>query len=341
MLLLAGILAFLLPEKFTASASFVPPGSNTESNASALMGQLAAYGGGGGLLEGKSRGDLYVAILKSHTVARAVVDRLGLMKVYKVKKETKAETELASRSSFTVDTKDPVVTILATDTSPQRARDMAAAYLQVLQQTTASLALTESSQRRLFYEQRLSQEKDELASAEVALKQNEEKTGLVAPAGQTAANIQELAQLQGEITSRQAQVAAMRHDETDQNPDVLRMRSEIESLQGKAAQLESGAVKGFGTLSTAQVPGLELEYIRKARDVKYHEALFDIIAKQYEAARLDEAKDAPLQVLDFPVVPDMKSGPPRLIITAIGGLFGMIGAAAWAFFRASQQKTFA
>jgi uncharacterized protein involved in exopolysaccharide biosynthesis len=333
---LATLLAFLLPFNFTASASFVPPGSSTESSAAALMGQLSSFGGMGGMLENKNRGDLYVAILKSRTIAQQMVQRFHLMQVYGVKKESLAEKKLASRSLFSVGTKDPVVTIAVTDHSPQRARDLAAGYLHALQETSANLSLTESSQRRLFYEQRLAREKDELANAEVALKQVEEKTGLVAPAGQTASNIQALAQIQAQITSQQARLAALLHDETDENPEVLRARSEIASLQAKAAEMESGSEQGFGRLSTAQVPETELEYIRKAREVKYHEALFDIIAKQYEAARLDEARDAPLQVLDQPVVPDTKSGPPRSIIMAAGLLLGLLGSSAWAVFRASR-----
>jgi uncharacterized protein involved in exopolysaccharide biosynthesis len=332
----ATVVAFAVPVTFTATASFVPPGANSESSAAALMGQLASFAGGAGLLEGKGKGDLYVAILKSHTIARQMVERFHLLDVYKVKKESVAEKKLASRSLFRVDSKDPVVTIEVTDRSAQRAQALAAGYLQALQETSAGLALTESSQRRLFYEQRLAQEKDQLANAEVALKQNEEKTGLVAPAGQTASNIQALAQVQAQITSGEAELASLLQGETDQNPDVARLRSEIASLRGKAAALESGSSGGFGRPSTAQVPELELEYIRRSRDVKYHEALFEIIAKQYEAARLDEAKDAPLQVLDRPVVPDTKSGPPRALIMLTGLVLGLVGGSSWVLLRAAR-----
>jgi uncharacterized protein involved in exopolysaccharide biosynthesis len=327
---LSALLAFFLPVSYTATASFIPPGANADSSAAALMGQIASFGGAGGLLEGKSKAELYLAILKSQTIAREMVGRFDLMHVYGIKKESKAERKLASKSLFTVGTKNPVITIEVTDHSAQRARDLAQGYLDLLQQTEASLALTESSQRRLFFEQRLAHEKDDLANAEVEQKKVEEQTGLVAPAGQTATNIQALAQVQAQITTDQAQLASLLHDETEQNPEVLRLRSEIGSLQAKAAQMESGTDKGFGRLSTAQVPELQLEYIRKEREVKYHEALFDIISKQYEAARLDEAKDAPLQVLDRPVLPDTKSGPPRAIIMAVGLLIGLLGSSAWA-----------
>ena len=336
-LAVAAAIGFSLPFSYTATASFVPPGGNSNSSAAALSGQLASLGGGGGLLDVKSKGDLYVAILKSQTVAREMIRKYDLMKVYKVKKESVAEKKLASMTLFSTGPKDPVVTIEATDHSPERARDLAAGYLEILQQTSAGLALTESSQRRLFFEQRLAREKDELANAEVELKKVEEQTGLVSPSGQTDTNIQALAQIQGQITTQQAQLAALLHDETEQNPEVLRLRSEIGSLQGRAAQMASGDGKGFGKMSTAQVPELQLEYTRKAREVKYHETLFDIIAKQYEAARLDEATDAPLQVLDRPVVPDTKSGPSRSIIMAVGLLLGLLGSSAWVLLKSARQ----
>ena len=335
---LATLIAFLLPPNFTASASFIPPGSSSESSAAAVMGQLASLGTGGGL-ETRGKADLYIAILKSHTVAQAMVQRFNLKQVYKLKKESYAEKKLAAESFFAVGTKDPVITIEVTDHNAERARDLANGYLEALQSTTAGMALTESSQRRLFFEQRLAREKDELANAEVALKQMQEKTGLVAPAAQTSTNIQGLAQIQAQITSAQAQLAALLHDETDQNPDVLRLKSEIGSLQAQASQMENGVEKGFGRFSTAQVPDAELEYIRKSRDVKYHESLFEIIAKQYEAARLDEAKDAPLQVLDRPTVPDVKSGPSRRIIIAIGLLLGLLGSSAWVLLRTDLPRT--
>ena len=324
-LVLGAILAFALAPTYTATTSFVPPGSSNTPSSAALMSQLSALGGSA-LLGGKSQGDLYVGILKSHTIARALVGRFKLEQVYKVKKESLAEKKLEQKSLFEAGAKDPIVTISVTDGDPVRARDLANGYLKALQETSAQLALSESSQRRLFFERRLAKEKDDLSDAEVALKQVEEHTGLIAPGGQTTSQIQTLAQLNGQITTRQAQLAALRTDEADENPDVIRMQSEISSLEAQVRQLQIGSSKDqLGRLSTAQVPALELDYVRRARDVKYHETLFEIIAKQYEAARLDEAKDSPLQVLDHAVVPDTKSGPHRAIIIAIGFLLGVTG----------------
>ncbi len=337
-LLLGLVFAYSLKNTYTASASFIPAGSNTGSSAAAIMGQFPALAGAG-LLSGKSQGDLYVAMLRSRTVAHAVIDRFKLKDAYKVKREEAAESVLAKNSGFEVGTKDPLVTVNVTDTVPERARDLANGYLTVLQETSAGLAVSESSQRRLFYEQRLARERDELGNAEVALKQSQERSGLIAPAGQTASEIQTLASLNAQITDRQVRLAALLHDETEENPDIVRLRREISNLQGQTAQLENGQLKGqFGRFSTAEVPELALDFIRKTRDVKYHEALFDIIAKQYEAARLDEAKDAPLQVLDRATVPETKSGPHRTFIAALGLLLGLGFGAAWVLWKSSYYR---
>lgn len=336
---LASILAFALPTVYTATASFVPPGASSSSGAAALMGQLSSLGAGS-LLGSKTQGDLYVEFLRSHTLRRLLVQRFHLQNVYHADKESAAESTLSKKSAFDVDPKSSVVSISVTDKDAGRAYGLTEGYLEALQQTAGDMALTESSQRRSFYEHRLAQERDELANAEIALKQNQEKTGLVAPIGQTSAQIQTLTNLRAQISGRKVQLAAQLYSESEQNPDVIRMRNEISSLESQVQQLESGQAKdGFGHFSTAQVPELELEYFRRSRDVQYHTTLFGIISRQYEAARLDEAKDSPLQILDHATVPDEPSGPRRKLIVAAGLLTGMILGSAWCLIRSASVAT--
>ncbi len=336
--LAAVVLAFLLPAQYTSTASLIPPSTTGGSSAAALMGQLSALGAGG-LLGGatKSSGDLYLGLLKSRFIAQYMVNHFDLLHVYGEKKNSAAEKQLAKHSDFAVGTKDSIITISVTDRNPGRARDLAQGYLDALSTLTSGLALTESSQRRLFYEQRLAHEKDDLANAEVALKQIQEKSGLIAPAGQTAAEIQSIAQLRAQVGGREVQLAALLHDETEENPDVIRLRREIADLQGQLGRLENGSGRGVGNIATDRVPELALEYIRKERDVKYHETLFEIIAKQYEAARLDEARDTPLQVLDHPLLPDTRSGPSRLGIMLGGLLLGVLLGVVWVLVKSWQS----
>jgi tyrosine-protein kinase Etk/Wzc len=334
---IATAVALLAPRQFTSRASFIPP-NNSSASVSAFMGQLSQLSGlgGGGMLGGpKSPGDLYVGILKSRSVESEIVNRFDLKKVYNVKRESQAENVLAYHSKFDAGLKDSIVSISVTDTSPARAQDLANAYLDALRETNGRLALSESSQRRLFYEQQLAKEKDALEDAEVDLKKTEEHSGLIAPAGQTAAEIQIISQTRAQIASKEMQLSALRLSATPQNPEIIRLETEISNLQDQLAKFHSGGGRGaLGEIPTSKVPELELEYVRKEREVKYHEALFGMIARQYEAARMDESHQAPLlQVLDAASFPDAKSAPRRTLIVLGGTIFGCLSAVGWLLMR--------
>ena len=326
--------AFLIPPRYTSKASFIPPTTSSSSTASALAGQLSQLSGlGAGSLMGgiKSPSDLYVGILKSRSVRSELIKRFDLKGVYSVKKESEAEKLLASHSDFDIGIKDSIVTISVTDKSPARARDMANAYLDVLRETNGHLALTESSQRRLFFGQQLAKEKDDLANAEVELKKTQETSGLIAPMGQTAAEIQIIADTRAQIASRQVELSALRQSATEQNPQLIRLQSEIKDLEGQLSRLQTGAGKsGGGAIPTAKLPALALDYVRKSREVKYHEVLFEMLSRQYEAARIDEAREAPLlQVLDIASYPDAKSFPPRMLMMLGGLILGCLAGSGW------------
>ena len=335
-LALATVIAFLLPPQYTSEASFIPPNLNSNSSvASALAGQLSVLGGGDILGVGKTSGDIYAGILRSRSIAGELVQRFNLKQVYQVKKESQAEKALGSNTAVTVDAKSSIVTVSVTDRSPQRAHDIADAYMDALRETDGRLALSQSSQRRLFFQQQLEKEKDDLENAEVAFKQTEEQSGLIAPTGQTESEIRTIAETQAQIAVRQVELASLHEGYTEQSAEVMRLHSEIDDLQGQLARLQSGSGKGSSAaIPTSKVPELSLEFVRKEREVKYHEALFDMLSRQYEAARLDEARDAPvLQVLDPASYPDAKSSPKRSLIMLGGLVFGFLAGCIWVLTR--------
>jgi capsule polysaccharide export protein KpsE/RkpR len=303
--------------------------------ASALAGQLSALGGGDLLGGVKNPGDLYSGILRSRSIASELVKRFDLMSVYHVKKESQAEKVLGSSTDVTVDIKSSIVTVDVTAKSPVLAHDLASAYMDALREVNGRLALSQSSQRRLFFGQQLAKEKDDLEDAEVELKKTEEQSGLIAPTGQTEVEIGTIAQTQAQIAVREVQLAALRDAATEQNPEVIRLRSEIGDLQGQLFRLQRGSGgESAAAIPTSKVPELQLEYVRKEREVKYHEALFDMLSKQYEGARLDEARDAPLlQMLDPASYPDTKSSPKRMYIMLGGLVFGFLASCVWVLTR--------
>jgi tyrosine-protein kinase Etk/Wzc len=334
---LATAVAFLLPFRYTSTTSFIPPANlgNGSSMASMIAGQLSSLGAADLLGSGKSTGDLYAGILKSHSIAGDLVNRFDLRRVYGVKKVSQAEKKLAADTDVNEDLKSTIVTVDVTAKSPQLAHDLASAYMDALQETNGRLALSQASQRRLFFEKQLAKEKDDLENAEVDLKQTEEQSGLIAPSGQTQAEIETIAETQAQIAVRQVQLAALRESATEQNPEVVRLHSEIADLEGQLTRLQSGSGKSTpAAIPTSKVPELQLEYVRKEREVKYHEALFDILSRQYEAARLDEARDAPmLQVLDPASYPDSKSSPKRSYYMLGGLVLGLLGSSLWVLMR--------
>ena len=327
-------IAFLIPPEYTAEAVILTP-QQAQPSLSA-MAQLA--GGGAGLpglslLAGfglRNPADLYVGILESRTIADALITRFNLKQVYNDKYTQRARKHLARRTTIKAG-KDTLIHIQVDDRDPKRAAQLANAYVEELSSRNATVALTEASQRRLFFEAQVAQEKDLLARAEIALRDTEQVTGLVVPSGQAEALVRSTAQLHAEILSREAQLAGMRTYVADDNPRLQTVEHELATLRSELAKLESGEhLAGTPEVPVGKLPQAGLEYLRKYRDVKYHESLYEALAKQYEAARLDEAKAAPLvQVIDNAVIPERKSWPPRLLIVLMSCVIAALTSGLW------------
>ena len=79
--------------------------------------------------------------------------------------------------------------------------------------------------------------------------------------------------------------------------------------------------------------------MRKFRELKYYETLYELLARQYEMARIDEAKEATLiQVLDKAIEPEKKSSPKRAIIVILAALVFGIMATVLAFVLEALEK---
>jgi uncharacterized protein involved in exopolysaccharide biosynthesis len=82
-----------------------------------------------------------------------------------------------------------------------------------------------------------------------------------------------------------------------------------------------------------------LDNLGRLRDVKYYEFLYELLAKQYELAKIDEAKDATIiQVVDKAIEPDRKSRPKRALIVIFAAFVTLIGAVIWVFVREAVTK---
>jgi tyrosine-protein kinase Etk/Wzc len=324
-LVIAIIALFRAPTLYRSQATIMPP--QQEQSSSALLSQLGAltaFSAVGSNLGLKNPADLYVAILQTNLVADNMVDRFHLMDVYKIPDRDGAAGMLRKRSKFEAG-KDGLMQIIVEDKDPQRAATLANGYADELFNQNNRLAIGSASQRRLFFEQQLAQEKDHLADAEVAMKQTQQSTGVLQLSGQAQNIIGQEANIQANITSREVQLGALLSSSTEQNPEVVRLRTELTGLREQLQELQKGT--GGAMLSQHEFPAAGLAYIRKERDMQYHQTLYDLLARQLEAARIDEAKATPtVQMVDPPQVPRVRSWPKPLVFILVGLVAGtMLG----------------
>ena len=254
-------------------------------------------------------------MLKSRTVEDGIIDQFDLRKVYGYERYQDTRKKLEGRSNIAAGD-EGIISISVTDRDPKRAANLANAYVEQLRTLNQNLAVSEAGQRRLFYQQKLDAERENLAVAELALKQAQEKSGLIQPDAQGRAIIDAVATTQAEVAMKEVQLESMRSYATASNPDLKRAEQELAGLREQLAKLErSTGELGNGNLEipTRRLPQVQLDYIRRARDLKYHEAVYEFLGKQLEAARIDEAKEAVVvQFVDKAVEPERKSSPRRL-----------------------------
>ncbi len=328
---ITAVVMFLIPNTYTATATIVPP-EQKQSSLGAMLGQIGSIAG---LTDSdlglKNPGDLFIGMLHSRTIQDRLIDKFDLRKVYRVKRYQDARKKLDAHT-YIVAEKEGLISISVDDHDPSRVAAMANAYVDELHTLNSQLAISEAGQRRLFYEEKVNAERDALSLAEVQLKQAEERTGLLQPDAQARVIIQSVADMRAQVAELEVQIEAMRTYATKDNPELRRAEQQLAGLRAQVAKMQrSGGQSSNGDLDlpTRELPQAELEYLRRARDLKYHEALYEFLGKQLEAARIDEAKDAVVvQVVDKAVVPERKSGPHRITIILLAALVAFLLACA-------------
>lgn len=316
--------ALLISPKYVSTAVIMPP-QQQSSGVSAVLGQLGGLAGAASGIGGlKNPNDLYVGVLESRTVADKLIDRFKLKERFD--KETLDETrEKLKKVREVASGKDNLISISVIDKDPKFAADLANAYVAELAAVTQQLAFTEASRRRLFFERQLTEAKDNLSKAEVEMRKMQETTGMLQLEGQVKGIIANEAQLQGTIAAKSVQLKGMRSFATANNPEYLRVQEELRGLQEQLAKLQKGQQKeGDVMIPSGKIPEAGIAYVRSLREVKYNETIFELLAKQYELAKIDEAKESSLiQQLDVAVPAEKKSSPKRGLLV-LGGLIGGI-----------------
>ena len=317
----AVIYSLTLPNIYTAKASLLPPQKESGGGVSALLGQmggLAGLAGGIGGISGSA--DLFLGILKSRSVADSVVKRLDLQQEYKAKTLDAARRSLEASVKFQAG-KDGIIVITADSKKPELAAKLANTFVEELSRRSVQLNLSKAGTERLFLEKRLDVVKEDLRKAEEALRTFQERNKAVKVDSQATATFEGIARLRAELASTEVRLAALRSYQTDESQEVKSLLVAIAKLRSQIAGLSGRSDRGDAVIGVGSVPNLGLEYARLMRELKVQEAVFEQLTKQYEVAKLSEAKDSSsLQVLDDAVVPTRKSKPKRSLIVILAAV---------------------
>jgi uncharacterized protein involved in exopolysaccharide biosynthesis len=331
------VYSLTLPTLYTATTRILTP-QQAPSAAAFMMSQLANSGAGalaaaaGAGLGLHSPNDIYIGLLQSQPVADAILEKFGLAALYKAKYPSVARARLAENTQITSE-KSGFIAIAVTDRDPKRAAAMANMYNAQLQALSKSLAVTEASQRRLFYDDQLKHAKDDLVAAQFAFQQVQRKQGLVQLDAQARALIGNLSTLRAARAGKQVELDALRSYSTERNPQVQLAEKQLQSLTAEENRLEkAGGETGSADLGLQQVADAGMDYLSAEHELQYKQVMFDLLLKQYDAARLDEAKTATVvQVVETATQPDRKSGPHRASIVFMFTVLGLLAACSYLF----------
>jgi uncharacterized protein involved in exopolysaccharide biosynthesis len=329
--------AFLLPAVYTSTTTLMPP-DNTPTNAS--LTSLAASAGpagaiGSALLGGKTPGALFVGILGSRTIEQNLVKQLDLVRYYKVPGTDDACRRLSGNTLTTLDAKSGIVTVSVRDRNPVFAARIAQGYAVELDGIVTQNSTSAARRERMFLEGRLKEIKKDLDDSSLALSQFSSKNRTIDIPSQAKAMVEAGLKLDAELTIARSEREALRQAYSDNNVRVRAADARIGELQRQMEQLNGSAHKESSQghagasdyPSIVELPALGLTFADLDRKVLVDEALWEALTKQYEMAKVQEAKEIPtVRVLDSANVPEHKSSPVRSVIVILGALSSLLAA---------------
>ncbi len=311
-------LSLMMPNIYSSTARILPPQDDT-NNLSSMLGSMGGLASLAGIPTGGGSGYLYAGMLKSRTISDVIIDKFDLERVYRQNYRVKTYEVLMKAVSIVVDSDSGILFITVEDRDPKRAAEMANTYIEELQKLNVEISLSNAGRERLFLEKRLDVVKKDLVEAEDKLKNFQEKNKAIRIDVQANAIIEAIAQFKGELASKEVELGVLLSSQTEQNPQVVVLREAINQIKSQISQLERSpkdrATSDGIFLATSEVPELGVKYARLLRDFKVQEALFELLTKQYEVAKINEAKNtSAIQILDKAMVADKKSKPKRALI---------------------------
>jgi|HubBroStandDraft_1064217.scaffolds.fasta_scaffold43885_2 capsule polysaccharide export protein KpsE/RkpR len=351
-LILASIVAVLIPNTYQTTVRLMPPDNSfvSGSSSSALLGLVlggpnapgGSSGGGlsgavGDLLGTQKPGPLFIGIVSGRTVADGVIDGFDLRKVYGIKTYAATRKKLLSRVNFVEDKKSGIISITVDDRDPVRVVAMAQAFVDQVNRLLSHVNNSASSRERQFLEKRIADINVELADATKKLSDFSSRNATFDPEDQGKAMLDSAAILEGQLIAAKSELGGLQEIYTSENVRVRSLQAHISELEKQLNAFGGKGYTGSTTLdpnslypSVRQLPVLGREYAELYRRAKVDEAVFTLLTESYELAKVQEAKDTPsVKVLDAPRLPERPDWPPRSWLALGGALLGFLFAAGW------------
>jgi uncharacterized protein involved in exopolysaccharide biosynthesis len=349
------LLAFLIPARYESTVRLMPP-DNTQTGGLAMAAAAISGGTGGGLgsiandmLGLKSTSDVFVGILSSRTVQDQLIRQFNLRKLYGDRRMEDARKDLAWRTGISVDRKSQIITITVTDHDPKRAAAMAQAYVEELNRLAAELSTSSARRERIFLEERLNAVNRDLETAEKDFSQFASKNAAIDVKEQGKAMVEAAATLQGQLIAAESEFEGLKQIYTDNNVRVRSVKARIDELKhqldklgGKGESMTEASSQPSDSLypSIRKLPLLGVTYADLYRRTRVQEAVFETLTKEYELAKVQEAKEIPtVRVLDAANIPEKKSFPPRTLIICMGMTLAFAAAATVVFAKTNWDQT--
>jgi uncharacterized protein involved in exopolysaccharide biosynthesis len=277
---------------------------------------------------------MYIALKNSEKFQKNILENFDLKARFKLTLLIDTRKILNYNVRITNDKKSNLMSIEVDDPDPVFAADLANAYAQELSRFLGEMAITDAQQRRLYFANQIKKTQDDLANAEISYREIQQKSGLQIPSLQAESSVKEIAELHGQIAARELQLQAMNTYATVQNPEVKKLITELTAMRMHLQKLEQGAPSAPSTGKLQQ--GALLAY----RNMKVQESILESLVKQFEFARVDEAKEGPLvQVVDVATPAERRTSPKRTAIVIVSTAGGFLLACLLAFLRHIYQST--
>ena len=268
--------------------------------------------------------DVLVSVLRSRTLAEAVVDKFGLQARYGKRYREDTVKQLVASTSISV-SKEGVISVRVEDTEPLVAAQMANYYVRQLDQLVSRIGSGEAGHQVKFLTEQLARATVELGETEEKLRHFQERNRAIVLTEQTKGAIEAAARLKGQIMTAEVQLKVLRSFATENNIEVVALHRRIEEMNRQLALFGEGAAQRDFSVPFARVPVLAVELARLTRDVKIHEIVVMLLTQNLEQARINEAKDTPVvQVLDTGIPAERHAKPSLRLNLALAGLASLL-----------------